>query len=763
GPHGVRKQAQSADHLGLNKSIPATCFPTAATMANSWDEQLLEEVGSALGEEAVDLNVNVLLGPGINMKRNPLCGRNFEYFSEDPYLAGKLAAGMIRGIQSNGIAACVKHFAANNQEERRMVIDTIVDERTLREIYLTAFEIAVKEGHTKAIMSSYNRLNGLHVNENPHLLREILREEWGFDGVVVSDWGGNNDRVSGLLCSNDLEMPGVQGESDLQVAEAVRDGRISAEVLDESVDRLLSLVCDTSKDLEETEKQRAEIIRNPIDHHKLARKAAEESIVLLKNEDRILPLEAGTKVALIGDFAQVPRYQGAGSSIVNPTRLDTTVELIGDTDLECVGFAPGYQRGGGKNEALGKEAVDLARKAEVVLLYLGLDETSEVEGLDRSHMRIPENQTALLRRLFLANERIVVILSCGSAIEMSWIDKACAVVHGYLGGQAGAKAMLNVIEGKVNPSGRLAESYPYSYKDVPSATHFPGKEVSVEYREGLFIGYRYYTSAEVLVQFPFGYGLSYTTFAYDNLKVTGSEVSFDVKNTGGMTGAEVAQVYITARDSAIFRAKRELKGFAKVRLNPGEKRRVTVTLDDKAFRFYNTEKMQWDVEAGEYEIQVGKSCEDIRLHDCVEIEGSRLEEMKCEPYDTGAVADVSRREFQNLLGRQVPAPEWDRSKPLSYNDTLSQMQYAKGWMARFVYHLMKLIYKVSKKLGKTMVVNMFDMVVFHMPFRGINKMSGGAFSAEMVDGLLVAVNGHFFRGMGMIRRASKEKKEKMKG
>lgn len=625
GPHGIRKQTAAADHLGLNPSEPATCFPTAATVANSWNEELSEKIGEYLGKEAVTQKVNVLLGPGINMKRNPLCGRNFEYFSEDPYLAGKLAAGYIRGIQSHGISACVKHFAVNNQEERRMVIDTIVDERTLREIYLTAFEIAVNEGNTKSIMSSYNMLNGTFTNENIHLMKDILREEWKFDGVVVTDWGGCNDRVAGLIAGNELEMPTTAGESNQEIINAIKSGKVKEEVLDECVDRLLHLIFETNKALENNQ-----VEFNKEEHHKMARKVAEESIVLLKNEGRILPLDGSKNVAIIGDFAKKARYQGAGSSIVNPTILDSTIECFNKLGLINIGYEPGYDRYGKKDNKKIQRACNLAKEADVVLLYIGLDEVTEAEGLDRQEMQIPQNQIDLLNELYEVNKNIIVVLSCGSAVEMPWINKAKGLVHAYLSGQAGAEAILRVITGKVNPSGKLAETYPLKYEDTSSFKYFPGKEVSVEYREGIFIGYRYYDTANVDVLFPFGYGLSYTTFEYHDLVLSRKEmldtdelvVSLKITNTGAVAGKEVVQLYVSDLTHLTIRPIKELKDFVKVELQAGETKEVQMTLDKRAFAWYNETISDWYVGTGEYEILIGKSSREIVLKDVIKVQST---------------------------------------------------------------------------------------------------------------------------------------------
>ena len=566
GPHGLRRQAGAGDHLGLNASLPATCFPTAASVANSWDEQLGEEIGTALAEEAVTMGVNVILGPGLNIKRSPLCGRNFEYFSEDPYHAGKMAAAYIRGIQSLGIAACPKHFAANSQELRRMANDSVVDERTFRELYTTGFEIAVKEGKAKSIMSSYNEVNGIYANENSHMLQEILVDEWGFDGFVVSDWGGSNDHALGVKNGSHLEMPGTGNSGVHDIVKAVKDGNLIEEVLDRRLDELLSVIFDTHQATEEKKGTSFDIEA----HHKLARKAAQESIVLLKNEDNILPLQPGTKVAVIGDFAKIPRYQGAGSSLVNPAKQpESILGEIGNSGLEMIAFEQGYRRNKKSDAKLIECAKEAAKKAEVVLIFAGLDEISESEGLDRTHMNMPQAQNLLIDEISTVNPNVIVVLSAGSAVEMPWYSYVRGIVHGYLGGQAGASAMLNVLTGKVCPSGKLNETYPVHCEDNPVLHYYPSKERSSEYRESLYVGYRYYTTVDKKVRFPFGFGLSYTTFKYSDLKVDDSGVTFQIRNTGKTAGTEIAQLYIGRKSETVFRPVLELKGFARVTLESG--------------------------------------------------------------------------------------------------------------------------------------------------------------------------------------------------
>ena len=718
GPHGIRKQAGAGDHLGLNPSLPATCFPTAATMANSWDPALGEEIGRALGEEARVQDVHVVLGPGLNIKRSPLCGRNFEYFSEDPYLAGKMAAGYVRVIQSKGRYACPKHFAVNSQELRRMAMNAVVDERTLREIYLTGFEIAVKEGGAKALMTSYNQVNGTYSNENTHLLKDILREEWGYEGIVITDWGGSNDHVKGVAAGSDLEMPTPGMDSARQIVKAVQENRIPEEAVDACVDRLLDAVLTLTGRQEE---KPSEFDKEA--HHALAKKAAAQSAVLLKNQEDILPLKPGTHVALIGDFAFEPRYQGAGSSMVNTIKLDKMSELIGGYDLTVVGMARGYKRDGEVDTVLEKEAVDLAQSVDVVLYCFGLDELSESEGVDRTHMRIPQNQITLLEAMARVNENIVGILSAGAVVEMPWHTSLKALLHGYLYGQAGAGAMLDIITGKVNPSGRLNETYPVRYEDTPAFKYFPSEERNSEYREALYVGYRYYDTAKVRVLYPFGFGLSYTEFQYRDLTVNPEGAEFTLTNTGNRDGAEVAQLYIGMKDGKVFRPAKELKGFQKVFLKAGESRRVHIPFDDKTFRYWNVRTDQWETEGGTYTIMIEASCLDIRLRTETEIEGTTdtypYYTNRMPSYYSGLIGQVEDQEFQELLGYPIPSGKWNGD--LTVNDAICQMYYAKSPAARFVYKKLTQMKKKSEDAGKPDLNILF---IYNMPFRAIAKMTG---------------------------------------
>ena len=739
GPHGLRKQAGESDHLGLNPSVPATCFPTASAVANSWDAALGEEIGAALGEEAAAQEVSVVLGPGLNMKRNPLCGRSFEYFSEDPYLAGKLAAGYIRGIQSKGVAACPKHFAVNSQETRRMASDSIVDERTLREIYLTGFEIAVKEGHPRSIMSSYNLVNGTYANENKHLLMEILRGEWGFDGAVITDWGGSNDHALGVKNGSTLEMPVPGGDSVRELLAAVESGKISESDIDARLSELLPLVFDTKAALDAAPRE-----FDAAAHHALARRAAEESLVLLKNEDALLPLAAGTKVAVIGDFAKNPRYQGAGSSMVNSTQVDVLLDKLIDSELNVIGYQQGFDRHGKPDAALQKSACELAAQANTVILCMGLDEIAESEGLDRSNLRLAQNQVDLLQAVAAVNPKIVVVLYSGSVVETPWLDNCQALLYAALGGQAGAGAVADALAGKVNPCGKLAETWPLAYADIPSAAGFATRRKTVEYREGLYIGYRYFTTAEKAVRFPFGYGMSYTTFAYSDMAADEQGVSLTVTNTGSVAGTEIVQLYIAKKNSELFRPAKELKGFARVTLAPGEKQRITIMLDDKAFRFWNVKANRWEIEGGEYELLVGASVEDIRLCEKISVHGTATvhpyEDRDLDCYYKGDVLSVSDADFEKLLGHPIP----NGKTKIDRNLTLGELNHARSPLGWLVWLVLTILLDASYKRGKPDLNILFQ---YNMPLRALAKMTNGAISMGMVDGIVMELQGFWILGL----------------
>ncbi|MBQ8162002.1 MAG: glycoside hydrolase family 3 C-terminal domain-containing protein [Clostridia bacterium] len=743
GPSGLRRQAGAGDHLGLNASTKATCIPSAATIANSWDPEVARAMGSVVGADARAQSVQIVLGPGLNTKRSSLCGRSFEYYSEDPYLAGKLAAGFIQGVQENEVSACAKHFAVNSQELLRMHSDSVMDERTLRELYLTNFEIAIDEGKPHCVMTSYNKLNGTYTNENTHLY-EILRGEWGYDGMVVTDWGGSNSYVEGVRAGMNLEMPAAGDDSALQLMQAVRQGTISEDVVNERVDQLLDVVLMT------TAVKPSEPVDSEAQHEK-ARAAAEKCIVLLKNEGALLPLGRDAKVAIIGDFAGNQRYQGAGSSMVNAFRVDEPLPLLREAFPNMVGYAQGFERLDRENEKLAAEAEALAKKADVVLLYIGLPEGFETEGLDRTHMRLPQNQVALIERLSKVNANIVATLSCGSAVEMPWISQVRALLYGGLGGEAAAQAMVRVLSGDVCPGGKLAETFPVEYEKTPVSQYYPGEEATSEYREGIYVGYRYFETAKEPVRFPFGFGLSYTTFEYNNLSVSQDGVTFEVTNTGDRAGDEIAQLYVGLPGAKIFRPAIELKGFRRVHLEKGETRKVTIPFDRYTFRYFNVQSGAFEVEGGQYDLWIGASCEDIRLRATWQVKGTGKQNpyasMPVDCYRNCQLMDVPDTAFQAILGHRIPRHNWDKSKPLDMNDTVRQLQYAKNPVARLAYRI--LTGRVNKAIqnGKPDLNLLF---IYNIPFRGMAKMMGGMVTNEMAEDIVFLCNGHWHRGIGRL-------------
>lgn len=663
GPHGLRRQPDEGDHAGVRGSAPATCFPTAAALASSWDPALVERVGRALGQEARDQGVSVVLGPGINIKRSPLCGRNFEYFSEDPFLTGVLGAALVDGVQSQGVGASVKHFAVNNQETDRLRISADVDERTLREIYLAGFEYVVTRARPWTVMCAYNKVNGRYASEHAWLLTEVLRGDWGFDGVVVSDWGAVHDRVAALVAGLDLEMPPDLGVSEAAVVRAVREGRLDESVLDRSVRRVLELVNRAGPVRRDVPGPAGGVDAvDPADQHALARAVARECAVLLKNDGGVLPLDlrSGQQLAVVGEFARTVRFQGAGSSQVNPTQVDVPLDEVRAVVPEGVDvvFAPGYTLDAPtRDEALAGEAVELAAEAAAVVVFLGLPETDESEGFDRTHLRLPTAQTALLGRIAEVNPRVVVVLCNGSAVELaSWIHQAAAVLELWLGGQAVGGAVADLLVGATDPGGRLAETLPLRLQDTPAFLNFPGEAGHVRYGEGVFVGYRGYDALDRDVSFPFGHGLSYTTFAYDDLIVAVSgnarrgelliEVDVRVTNTGDRRGKEVVQLYVGDPQAAVARPVRELKAFAKIDLAPGEICRVGFALDARDLSFWSVAHGRWLLEGGDFEIAVGASSRDLRVRTTIEVDAplprleltgmSTLEEWLADP--DGAVA-----------------------------------------------------------------------------------------------------------------------------
>lgn len=743
GPHGIRKQEGVGDHLGLNASLPATCFPTAATVANSWDTALAEEVGEALGSEARSQGVDILLGPGLNIKRSPLCGRNFEYFSEDPYLSGKLAAAYVRGIQRGGALACVKHYAVNSQEFRRMTLNAEVDERALREIYLTGFEIAVKEGKPGALMTSYNQVNGLQSNENPQLMLEILRKEWGYDGMVVTDWGGSDDHIRGIQCRTTIEMPDPGLHAAREVMHAVERGELS----EAEIDACLSDYFRTLRRVAVQAKKAKPV--DPLRQHALARRAARESAVLLKN-DGILPLTGEETVALIGDFARVPRYQGAGSSLVNSRRVETLRgQLTQRLGQKLLGTVSGYARHGNdtkRQEARRlRKALRLARRADCVIFCGGLDEMAETEGLDRKTLALPTAQQRALRALAAVNPNIVLVLSAGSVVDLAPAATARAMLHGYLGGEAGAGAMAELLYGDANPSGKLAESYPLTLEDTPAYPYRKLRGNCAEYRESIYVGYRYYDKAKVPLRYPFGFGLSYTRFAYEDLRLSEAGVRFRLRNTGSRAGAEIAELYIGTAESETFRPEKELKGFAKVFLQAGEEREVFIPFDDKSFRVFDSVANRFLEESGRYRILIGASAADIRLNGELVRAGEKLgrpdEKKRLPHYFSGAAQQIGRAEFERLLGRKLE--RHPIAGELLRGDALHELRRSRGLLARLLYRQLR---RALNRSAARREPDLNLIFAYHMPFRAFSKFGSGKISPGMTEGLLMMLNGHLFGG-----------------
>lgn len=755
GPHGLRKQNAENKKVGIGNSYPATCFPTAVTTACSWDRDLIYKMGQALAEECLQHGVSVLLGPGVNMKRSPLCGRNFEYFSEDPELAGEMGAAFIAGVQSKGIGTSLKHFAGNSQEMKRMTSNSIIDERALREIYLRAFEKAVKKSQPWTVMNAYNLLNGTYCSENDWLQNKVLRDEWGFKGAVVSDWGAVNDRVAGLNAGNDLEMPSSGGVNDAKIVEAVKCGVIDETTLDERVDKLIDIILKGAANKKPGYKFDVKA------HNLLSRQIAEQSMVLLKNDGNILPLKRveGEYVAVIGAFADNPRYQGAGSSIINPTMIDSGRRAFNNSPIS-VKFADGYDRSGKrKNEdAYITEACNLAKNASKAVVFIGLTDDYESEGFDRSTMKLPDGHNRLVEAVSRVNDNVIVVLEGGSPVEMPWADDVKAILNAYLGGQSVAPAIVDVLTGKANPCGKLAETYPVCLKDTPTSFRYPDSKEDVQYRESIFIGYRYYDKVERNVRFPFGFGLSYTSFEYSDIKLKkknltkgeGAKITFTIKNTGDVAGSEIAQVYVAKPESKIFRAPKELKGFVKIHLDPGEEKKVTVELDDRAFAFWNTATEDWCVESGEYKILVGASSRDIRLEAAAKMKSEDDETIvdlreSAGVYFDGDPARAREDDFKVIYGGEFKlAPEITSD---SLNNSIERSK-DKG-LAKFIYNTVDLAMKPKGGVGSSMITN----TIMQTPIRNYVSMSNGLFTEDMADGLLKVFEGKdVAKGVGKIAK-----------
>ncbi len=756
GPHGLRKQVTEVETLGIADSVPSTCFPTAATLACSWDRELVFEVGNAIGEMCRQEKVSVLLGPGINIKRSPLCGRNFEYYSEDPYLTGEMATAFIKGVQNQGIGTSLKHFAVNNQEYHRMVFDSIIDERTLREIYLTGFEMAVKNAQPWTMMTGYNRINGIFCSDNHRLLTKILREEWGFNGVVMSDWGGTNDRVAGIKAGMDLEMPSSGGAFDDMVKESLENGTLSIDDLNKSIERLLNLVKKSQAQLDGT------YLCDMNAHHRLARKAAAESAVLLKNEGNLLPLKKDIHVAIVGDMAKNLRYQGHGSSLINPDRLETAMDEISRfIDREAVTtYAQGYLSGTDKTDTgLLKEAVTTATNADVAIVFVGLPPIFESEGYDREHMAMPANHIELIEEIAAVNDNVVVVLSNGSPIELPWIDKVKSVLETYLGGQASGGAVTDVLFGVVNPSGKLAETFPMNGHDTATYRYFPGESRQVQYREGLYVGYRYFDTVGKEVRFPFGHGLSYTTFEYSNFSLSKAEITdaesviatVTVTNTGNVAGYEIVQCYVHDLESSVYRPEQELKNFAKVYIQPGESREITMVLDRRSFAFYDVNTADWQVETGEFEIRLGSSSRDIKLRRRLTVTSNfsftgspSPDEYRLPLKEHFTISDDA---FTELVGQ--PVPPVDPVYPFHINSTMGEIKDT--FFGRIIYkRARKAAFKVWKGEMDDTTKKIIEIGLLGSPLRSLVLLTGGKFSFSEVQGLITILNGRFFKGLGMV-------------
>lgn len=717
GPHGLRKQEDGVDMLGINRSVPATCFPTAVSTACSWDEELLTQVGEAIAREAAAHGVGTILGPGANIKRNPLCGRSFEYFSEDPQLAGKLAAAYIRGAEATGVNTSLKHFAFNNQEYKRFSSDSVVDERTMREIYLPGFEMAVEEGKPSTVMCAYNKLNGIHCSDNKYLLTDILRGDWGYDGMVVTDWGAMNDRAAGFRAGCDLCMPGGSAYMEKECAAAVQAGTLDKNDVARSAERVLHMVQKGLKAVADAK---------PVDmqaHYDLARKAAAESAVLLKNEDSLLPLNGTDGVVFFGDMAKNLRYQGAGSSHINPWKLTQVSDACPDVTIA--------------------DNAEAARNAKVAVVFAGLTDEYESEGFDRENMRMPESHVRLIEDVAALNPNTVVVLMCGSVVETSWADKVKAILYMGLPGEAGGDAIADLLFGRAVPCGKLAETWPMRYEDVISATYYAHGKKDAHYREGLYVGYRYYATAGVKVRWPFGYGLSYTSFAYSDLQVKGSEVSCTVTNTGKVPGKEIAQLYIAPAKCGCYRPVRELKGFAKVALAPGESKRVTFSLNDRSFAIWQG---GWVVPSGTYTVQVGPSSEDLPLSATIEKAGVAIPEDRLPAWYHAPKGVPSHTDFEKLVGHTVTEKPLKKGEFTMENTVMEMKDFS--LMMKIMYIAVRATIAKGFPKGTSDSDPSFKMMMSSAADCSLSGMKiNGAMNNHVLEGMLEMANGHWLRGI----------------
>lgn len=765
GPHGLRKQRDATGFV-LTGNVPSTCFPTASALASTWNTDLIYDVAHAIGEEAHAEQVGVVLGPGANIKRSPLCGRNFEYFSEDPFLSGSLATAYIQGIQSTGIGCSLKHLAVNNQETRRLIINALVDERALREIYLAGFEQAVKTAQPRMVMAAYNRLNGEFCSEDPYLLNSILRDEWGFDGVVVSDWGAVNNRVAGIAAGLDLEMPGLKGAHDKRIIQALEQEKVSMNTVDQSAKRILELISIASDALSETTTYDTD------EHHELACKAASEAAVLLKNENNVLPLTAGTDIAIIGAFAKFPHYQGAGSSRITPSKVDIAYEQIVQAVGHSIPYAAGYDMNSDAiNLTLIEEAKTIAKNANTVVIFAGLPEYYEIEQFDRLHIDLPEDHNMLIEAVAEVNKNIVVILMNGAPVTMPWIDKVSAVFEVYLGGQGGGTAIARLLSGEVNPSGKLAETFPLHLEDHPAHQYFPGGKDVVEYRESIYVGYRYYDTANVDVLFPFGHGLSYTSFEYSNLTLSHDsmsdddtlDVSLDVSNTGDYAGKEVIQLYVRDIESTIFRPQQELKAFTKIHLLPNETKTISFKLDKRAFAYWDINHHDWLVESGVFEIRVGSSSRDIRISQSVTItttsdytpDVSNQEQLQ-NYYDL-SLNTFDYDAFAALFENELPVDRPVKRGQYTTNTAIGDMNGS--FVARQLRNFMLSEAKKRIKDDHELMANRELTLLDEIPLRLLSLLTDGAISLNQIDALVHLTNGHYWTGIRMFLAERRKKRE----
>ncbi len=763
GPHGLRKQTDKGSHLGQGGSVPAVCYPAACATACSFDESLLREMGAALGDECQSEHIAVLLGPGTNHKRSPLCGRSFEYFSEDPCLSGAMAAAWVEGVQSQGVGASLKHFAANSQETGRLINDSVADERALREIYLKAFEMAIKRSQPWTVMTAYNMINGTYCSENSWLLQDVAHGEWGFRGVFMTDWGALNDVVESYRSGLDLEMPGVSKGTDAIVLDAVDKGLIPQQTLDACAERLVALI------LKSTEQKRTVTVDTGA-HLKLAQRISEQSAVLLKNDDCLLPYAGGGRCAVVGSMAKHPRYQGAGSSKINPVALDNARDALQALGLRF-DYADGYAPDAVEpNEAMIREAVAAASGKDAVFVFAGLPDSYESEGFDRTSLDLPPSHNRLIEAVADVNDNVVVVLQCGGAVTMPWLPRVKAVLLMYLSGCQGGKAAVNLLLGRANPCGKLAETFPLRLADTPCYYHYANDKYSTQYRESIFTGYRYYDAAGKDVLFPFGHGLSYTTFEYANLELSSSSiregepltVTFTVRNTGFAAGREIAQLYVAHKNSSVFKAPKELKGFAKVSLEPGEQKIVTLTLERDAFSWYNTVEKRWCVDAGEYEILIGASSRDIRLNAALHIDAAPCDVLDYRdtapsyyslPHTDGTL-DIPESDFLALLDKPVRQPRTGR--PFHLNTPVFELRAT--LLGRvFVYFAKRMAVRSMKASEGDDVERMVNATVMDMPLRSLGMT--GDFDKPAIDGMAEIFNGHWIRGFKGLLKSSRRKKE----